>query len=226
MLGSIERYQRNLRVSSLRADFRTFTANLDTQGIATYMGMLNHILPIAFAPYFQFKGRKRSMDEKAIAAIARDCGVQKALVATGVDRKKKGGEKGGKEITGMTRYIRQWHPNAHFSRPTLIKYRKNMEDLGLFTVAPREFSDGRRKSTEYTINILEALLFFEALEEALLESNYSLGKSKRGFLGILPPHKCFSVVELFNTALGWLGLQYRRVWEDEPLFGDWGLNTD
>lgn len=222
MLASIPRYRLQLHISQLRADFRDFALNLSNEAIATYMGMLNHILPIAFRKEFQFKGRDRKLDEKAIEEIAKNCKVQKAIVATGVDRKhQRGGE--GREITGMIKYLKEHHPIAHRTRPTLIKYRNRMEELGILKVAPRQFSDGRRFPTEYEINILEAMLFFEALEAVLLEGEYSLGKSKRGFLGVLPPHKYFSVVRLFNAALGWLGLQYRRVWDDEPLFGDWGL---
>lgn len=224
MLASLPRYQLNLHVATKRAEFREFTRNLTLQEILTYLGMLNHILPIAYKSAFQFKGRDRKLNEKAIEEIVKNGKTQKGIVSTGVNRSVKKGDEETREITGMIKYLKQHHPGAYCSRPTLIKYRKRMEGLGIFAVSDRRFSDGKRFPTVYEINLLEALLLCEALEEELLGREYSLGKCKKGFLGSLPKHKCFALVKLFNAALGWLGLAYRRVWEDEPLFGAWSLS--
>lgn len=219
MLASEARMKLLMQIAAKRAHYHQLATEIIARNgkgaIKTYLGMINYVLPICLQKIFKFKAKNRPINEAELARIIKDRGgIYYGIASTGTP----GNES--EPTTGMMAYLRKHHPGLPCSRPTLLKYRRKLEAWGIWEVAERQFGDGRRFPTEYEISLIDALLFVEAMESVLLEFEYRFG-CVRGSLDALPSHKYFSLVKLFNAAFEWLGLAYRRVWENEPLFAAW-----
>lgn len=190
-------------ISAKRSFYYNWLSELPEAQLWTMQAFINHLCWVAASRSKLIK--KRADGKITFLGSVQKLKLRKVICAT----------------TGMSDYVRKYWHKAWHSRPNLIKVRKEFEEMGLFEIESREFSDRRRFPTVYVnLKIADLLIIAEMIEELLCDRAYAQRTVSRKFtIAALPQHKGFGMVAIFNQIFKGVA-QWRRKVDEMVLWAE------
>lgn len=182
-------------ISAKRSFYYNWLCDLPEVQLRTMLAFVNHLCWVAADRSKLI--RKRANGKTTVLGSAQKLKLNKVVCAT----------------TGMSKYVRKFWQKASYSRPSLIKVRKEFQEMGLLDVMPRKFNDNRHFATVYVnLKIADLLIVAEMIEELLCDRAYARKEvSRKNNLDTLPKHKGYGAVMLFNQVFKGVAKWRRKI---------------
>lgn len=134
--------------------------------------------------------------------------------------------------TGLSKYVRRYHggkgstrkgkDRAWFSRPKLLEVQGLLEGWEVFKVDSPGFRGDRRPTRYFDIKVADLLIIAEVIESLLTDS----ADSKANNLAVLPAHKNYTLVSMFNFLFKGIAIWRREDQEWEATLPIWELSAE